>query len=69
MMFNYSSMQLYDYLVDKFSERLYLLTFLGYLSGRILMVHFLAYLYHVDSRSIISTRSVTPNSNFESMYI
>lgn len=70
MMFNYSTMQFYEYLVEKLSHKLYLLTFLGYISGRIMMVHLMAYLYHVDTRiSESNNRNISRNSNFETMYI
>nr|XP_008190955.1 PREDICTED: uncharacterized protein LOC103312336 isoform X1 [Tribolium castaneum] len=66
LMFNHSSMLCYEWLVEKLSHRPYLLTFLGFLSGRIMMLHLLAYCYHVDSR--YRGFHIRPYPEYESMY-
>lgn len=66
MSFNYSSMLVYDWLVEKLSDRPYLLTFMGFLCGRLMMLHLLAYIYHVDNRV---PGSVRRNSAFDAMYM
>ncbi|GJQ76375.1 hypothetical protein Trydic_g2093 [Trypoxylus dichotomus] len=67
MMFNYSSMLVYDYLVRKWSHRPILVTILGFFCGRIMMLHYLSYLYHVDRMSRIE-RNFQRNAAFDSMY-
>lgn len=66
MSFNYSSMLVYDWLVEKLVDRPYLLTFMGFMCGRLMMLHLLAYIYHVDNRV---PGSVRRNSAFDAMYI
>lgn len=51
LMFNYSAMRVFGYFAQYVEERPYLMTFLGFLAGRAMIVQLLAYLYHVDSRS------------------
>ncbi|KAK4872783.1 hypothetical protein RN001_014812 [Aquatica leii] len=67
-MFNYSSMMVYEWLMTKVpNDRPFLLTFAGFFTGRLLIVHLLAYLYHVDTRSVIG-RSLRRDLNYETMY-
>lgn len=68
MMFNYSTIQVYEWLVERLEHRPYLLTFLGFLTGRIMIVHLLAYLYHVDTRCIGVGHYVRRDSAYETMY-
>lgn len=67
MMFNYSSIFFFNWLSKSIPDRPYLLTFLGFLGGRILMVHFLAYLYHIDTRSIVGS-TLRHDAAYETMY-
>nr|XP_023014383.1 uncharacterized protein LOC111504122 isoform X2 [Leptinotarsa decemlineata] len=43
-------------------------TFMGFLSGRLMMVHLLAFLYHIDTRTNIPDLYVTRDVAFEGMY-
>ncbi|XP_060520803.1 uncharacterized protein LOC132698627 [Cylas formicarius] len=63
--FNYSSLMFYGYLSDIFYDRPLLLTVLGFISGRVMMVHLLAFLYHIDSL-VTGTRR---HSAFDAMYL
>ncbi|KAF5281138.1 hypothetical protein FQA39_LY17870 [Lamprigera yunnana] len=68
LMFNHSTMLIYQWVLRIVPEhRPYSLTFLGFLCGRLLTVYILAYLYHVDTRSIIGVR-LRRNTNYETMY-
>ncbi|KAK9746800.1 hypothetical protein QE152_g5851 [Popillia japonica] len=67
MMFNYSSMLVYEYLVGKWNHRPVLLTVLGFFAGRLMMLHYLSYLYHVDRMSRIE-RNFERNAAYDSMY-
>lgn len=69
LMFCHSSMMVYKWLSATFSHRPYMLTFLGFISGRVMMVHLLAYLYHIDSRVYIPGQYFRRNADFESMYV
>nr|CAI5854390.1 unnamed protein product [Callosobruchus analis] len=68
LMFNHSSMLCFNWLRTVFPDRPYLLTFMSFVSGRIMMVHLLAFLYHMDTRSAVSGPSVRRDSTFEGMY-
>lgn len=65
LMFNYSAMGVFGYYAERLGERPYLMTFLGFITGRIMILHFLAYLYHVDARSAGAVRR---DNLFDSMY-
>ncbi|XP_017778079.1 PREDICTED: uncharacterized protein LOC108563804 [Nicrophorus vespilloides] len=67
LMFNFSSVAVFDHIRERFFRKPFLVTFLGFISGRFFMLHLLAYLYHVDIRS--RSRNVPRNSTFDSMYI
>ncbi|KAL1517623.1 hypothetical protein ABEB36_001362 [Hypothenemus hampei] len=67
--FNYSSLLWYQWLNSYLDEQTILRTILGYISGRVMMVHLLAFLYHIDTRcSNIGDRS-RRLSAFEVMYL
>lgn len=65
LMFNYSTMRVFRYFAERLDERPLLMTILGFTAGRIMMFHFLAYLYHVDSRTPGTTRR---DAMYDSMY-
>ncbi|XP_022920340.1 uncharacterized protein [Onthophagus taurus] len=67
MMFNYSSMLVFEFLKEKLDHRPILLTLLGFICGRMMMLHFLSYLYHVDRISRVD-RNFRRNPAFDSMY-
>ncbi|XP_072384811.1 uncharacterized protein [Diabrotica undecimpunctata] len=69
LMFCHASRNCFDWLNYLYPERTYLRTFLGFFSGRIMMVHFLAYLYHVDTRTNIPGVHVHRDRVFEQMYM
>ncbi|KAJ8949984.1 hypothetical protein NQ318_002393 [Aromia moschata] len=68
LMFNHSSMICYNWLSTIIPDNSYFLTFMGFLAGRIMMVHLLAFLYHIDTRTNVPGVIVLRNSTFESMY-
>nr|XP_022920349.1 uncharacterized protein LOC111428860 isoform X3 [Onthophagus taurus] len=65
MMFNYSSMLVFEFLKEKLDHRPILLTLLGFICGRMMMLHFLSYLYHVDRISRVD-RNFRRNPAFDS---
>ncbi|KAF7271033.1 hypothetical protein GWI33_015999 [Rhynchophorus ferrugineus] len=66
--FNHSTLLWYRWLSHRFENNIMLLTFLGYLSGRIMIVHLLAFLYHIDTRCNDTLRP-RRDPAFESMYM
>ncbi|KAB0792475.1 hypothetical protein PPYR_14434 [Photinus pyralis] len=66
--FNHSCMMGFQWVVNTFPMRPYLRTFMGFFVGRLMMVYFLAYMYHVDSRSVVG-QIVERDANYESMYL
>ncbi|KAJ8968769.1 hypothetical protein NQ314_002118 [Rhamnusium bicolor] len=69
LMFNHSSMICYDWLTTLYPDSPYLLTFMGFMSGRLMMVHLLAFLYHIDTRSNIPGTIIRRDFAFETMYL
>lgn len=67
-MLNYASCLMYDWLKEHISNP-YILSLLGFVSGRIAFVHFIAFLYHMDSRTIYRGRRIMRDPAFEVMYI
>ncbi|KAK5639833.1 hypothetical protein RI129_010644 [Pyrocoelia pectoralis] len=67
LIFNHSTMLVYEWVVNTFPTRPYLCTFMGFFTGRLMLVYFLAYLYHVDTRSIAG-HLLPRDPNYESMY-
>lgn len=65
IMFNCSVMKVFAYFNENLDERPIFMTFLGFVTSRIMLLYFLAYLYHVDSRE---PGLVRRNSWFDSMY-
>ncbi|XP_018323393.1 uncharacterized protein LOC108735754 [Agrilus planipennis] len=69
MMFSYSSLQVFEWLIGKMGDNhINLLTLLGFLAGRLMMGSLVAYLYHVDSRNVFAYRYVRRDNVLESMY-
>ncbi|KAJ8975546.1 hypothetical protein NQ317_009202 [Molorchus minor] len=68
LMFNHSSMICFNWLSHIIPDNIYFLTFMGFISGRIMMVHLLAFLYHVDTRTNVPGVTVVRDSTFEAMY-
>nr|XP_023014381.1 uncharacterized protein LOC111504122 isoform X1 [Leptinotarsa decemlineata] len=68
LMFNHASMVCFKYLCTVFPDRPFMRTFMGFLSGRLMMVHLLAFLYHIDTRTNIPDLYVTRDVAFEGMY-
>ncbi|XP_018567611.1 uncharacterized protein LOC108908163 [Anoplophora glabripennis] len=69
LMFNHSSMICYHWLSTVFPNRPYVLTIMAFFSGRFMMMHLLAFLYHLDSRSHMSGSIVPRDYTLESMYL
>lgn len=67
-MFNHSSLICYRWIYSIFAERPYVLTFMGFMSGRIMMIHLLAFMYHIDTRTNIPGAAVPRDYAFEGMY-
>lgn len=66
--FNYSSLLCFDWIFKHLEDSPVIRTFLGYLAGRILMVHLLAFLYHIDTRCTDPGERPRRISAFEVMY-
>ncbi|KAG5877902.1 hypothetical protein JTB14_011619 [Gonioctena quinquepunctata] len=69
LMFNHASMVCFQWVCTIFIERPLMRMFMGFLSGRLMMVHLLAFLYHMDTRSNIPNINVPREMAFEGMYI
>lgn len=59
-------MSVYEWLITKLGDRPILLTFVGFFSGRFMILHLLGFLYHVDSRV---PGTIPRDPDFETMYI
>ncbi|KAF5290274.1 hypothetical protein FQR65_LT11607 [Abscondita terminalis] len=69
LMFNNTTMMVYEWVAKNMpQDRPYLLTSAGFVAGRILIMYFLAYLYHVDTRSVVG-RNLRRDRNYETMYL
>lgn len=64
LMFNYTSMKVFEYFAKNADERPYLMLVLSFIAGRTMMLHLLAYLYHVDTRAGLIRR----DQWFDSIY-
>ncbi|XP_050315107.1 uncharacterized protein LOC126749458 [Anthonomus grandis grandis] len=67
--FNYSSLMWYDWLNVHLGERTILRTLAAYFSGRVFMVHLIAFMYHVDTRCTAVDQRPRRESVFEAMYL
>lgn len=63
-MFNYTAMRVFDTFAQYVEQRPYIMTLLGFIAGRAMMLHLLAYLYHVDTRG----GSIRRDAYYDSMY-
>ncbi|CAG9861533.1 unnamed protein product [Phyllotreta striolata] len=68
LMFNHASMNCFSWIHRTFPERPYVRGFLGFFAGRIMMVHFLAFLYHMDTRTITPGVRMERSPVFEQIY-
>lgn len=66
--FNYSSLLCFHWIFNHLEDSPVIRTFLGYMAGRILMVHLLAFLYHIDTRCTDPGERPRRISAFEVMY-
>ncbi|XP_019770768.1 uncharacterized protein LOC109544840 [Dendroctonus ponderosae] len=67
--FNYSSLQFFHWLAANLEGMPILRTLLGYLSGRVMIVHLIAFLYHIDTRCTDVSNRARRLSAFEAMYL
>lgn len=63
-MFNTSAMKVFGHFAAGAEERPYLMTFFSFMTGRMMILNLLAYLYHVDHRA----GTIRRNSFYDSMY-
>lgn len=70
LMFNHASLIYFDWIQFMFPKSPFVAAALGYLGGRVFMVHYLAYLYHVDTRTtLLGYSRPKRDPRFEHMYI